>query len=74
MQQQPVTDAELVDVLARRLHKIRQPPPPSQSFTVHDDDRIFQSHPSELYGTSEIDSVITCTEQIFLVLPGFPAI
>nr|XP_034601400.1 uncharacterized protein LOC117862001 isoform X2 [Setaria viridis] len=46
--QQPATDAELVDALARR--RLGLPPQPSQPFTVHDVVVIFNSDPSDLYG------------------------
>ncbi|TKW08991.1 hypothetical protein SEVIR_6G062200v4 [Setaria viridis] len=45
--QQPATDAELVDALARR--RLGLPPQPSQPFTVHDVVVIFNSDPSDLY-------------------------
>lgn len=55
-QQQPVTDVELVDALARRRRGL--PPPPSQSFTVHDGDDvfIFIYNPSNLYSTPDTTS------------------
>ena len=46
MQQQPVTDVELVDALARWRRGL--PPPPSQPFTVHNV-FIFDHDPSYLY-------------------------
>ncbi|KAF8712876.1 hypothetical protein HU200_028652 [Digitaria exilis] len=47
MPQQPATDAELVDALARRMRGV--PPPPSQPFTVHDDHYTLDTDPSYLY-------------------------
>jgi len=52
MQQQPVTDVELVDALSRRRRGL--PLPLSQSFTVHDIIFIFDHDPSYLYSTLEI--------------------
>jgi len=51
MQQQPVTDVELVDALARRRRGL--PPPPSEPFTIHDV-FIFDHDPSYLYSTPKI--------------------